>query len=404
MVDCIKADRSGQSLNAWCPYPYVEHPNAAQGLLKNLTMAVKDIYPVEGYPNGWGQPTRLAEVEIDRVTHAEVQKLLDAGAVCLGKSQCEELCFSLMGSNKHYGQPVNSKAPERLTGGSSSGSASLVAGGAVDIATASDTAGSIRAPASFCGLIGLRPTHGLLSLERAMPLAPSFDCFGWYAKDIETYALVTDVLLEQSNGLSLSRLLEMPSLEDLLFGPEEKAAFHQGSEFIKKQFEHVTTVDPFSFTLEEAAQVFSIHQSYEAWRALGPWVTSRQPDLDFSIRRRFQDGSSVSDNDFEWSVGRRNAITDEIESLLGTDGVLLLPTVPSCAPLKSSKADKLQIFRMQMLQLLCLSGLSALPQITLPLAEVHGAPFGVSLMGPKCSDRALLSLSEAIMGSFGQTS
>ena len=186
---------------------------------------MKDVFPVEGYPNGWGQPSRLAEAPIDRETHIEVQRLLNAGAVCVGKSQCEELCYSLMGSNKHYGQPVNSRAPDRLTGGSSSGSASLVAAGAVDMATATDTAGSIRAPASFCGLIGLRPTHGVLSLDKAMPLAPSFDCFGWYAKDAQTYSMVADVLLGPPVPAKLTRLLTFDPFNTLLSGPQERRVF-----------------------------------------------------------------------------------------------------------------------------------------------------------------------------------
>jgi amidase len=116
-----------------------------------------------------------------------VQKLLDAGARFIGRTQTDELTFSLMGQNAHFPEPVNPAAPDRVTGGSSSGSAAAVAGGLADIALGSDTGGSIRAPASFCGLIGLRTTHGAITLEGAMPLAPSLDTFGWFARDIETY-------------------------------------------------------------------------------------------------------------------------------------------------------------------------------------------------------------------------
>ncbi|MEL6752357.1 MAG: amidase family protein, partial [Pseudomonadota bacterium] len=145
-----------EDLNAWCDYREAIVPSSPTGRLAGLTLAVKDLYDVKGLPSGWGQPTRLATSGLADVTQSAVQKLLDAGAMFAGKSQCDELCFSLNGINAHYGAPVNPAAPSRITGGSSSGSAALVAGGRVDIATASDTGGSVRAPASYCGLIGLR--------------------------------------------------------------------------------------------------------------------------------------------------------------------------------------------------------------------------------------------------------
>ncbi|WP_299668688.1 amidase [uncultured Ruegeria sp.] len=403
MTASVTLTRPGQSLNGWCDYPTVDNVTKKHGPLLGKTLAVKDIFPVKGYPNGWGQPTRLKNAEIDQTTHPEVEKLLEAGAHCIGKSQCEELCYSLMGSNKHYGQPINPNASGRLTGGSSSGSASLVAGGAVDIATASDTAGSIRAPASFCGLVGLRPTHGVLSLDGAMPLAPTFDCFGWYAKDIETYERTADVLLGTKSAFPLYRLYELPAFESALVGDAEIGAFRQGAALVKSHFESVSTLKPLAFTLSDAAQVFTIHQTYEAWQALGPWVTENLPDLDAPIIKRFQYGSSISDDLFRWSVERRAEITDVMANMIGQDGVLLLPTVPSCAPLKSSTADALHSFRDNMLQLLCLSGLSKLPQITLPIAQVHDAPFGISLIGPHGSDGALVSLGRQILGSVRQT-
>ena len=391
--------RQGENLNAWCDYPQIAVEHAKTGPLAGLTLAVKDIFPVAGYPSGWGQPSRLKATQADTKTHVEVQKLLDAGADCLGKSQCEELCYSLMGSNKHYGQPVNSRAPDRLTGGSSSGSASLIAGGAVDLATASDTSGSVRAPASFCGLIGLRTTHGRLSLEEAMPLAPSFDCFGWYAKDAATYSKVADVLLGTGNSERLKRLITCPDLETLLAGEPEREAFTDGSKPVIRHFESAKTVSRPGFSFEEAAKAFSTLQTNEAWKALGPWVEEHDPDLDPAIRERFKLGASRSEDDLKASRDIRKLVTGELEDLLADDGVLLLPTVPSCAPLKSfSQADS-NAFRLRMLPLLCMSGLSRLPQITLPLAEVHGAPFGISMVGPSGSDRELVKIAEAIMGS-----
>ena len=168
--------------NAILDLAEVPVPNAESGPLAGLSLAVKDIFDVAGYVTGCGNPAKASEGRMASKTAAAVQSLLDAGARFAGKTQTDELAFSLMGQNAHFSQPINPAAPDRVTGGSSSGSAAAVAGRLVDIAVGSDTGGSIRAPASFCGLIGLRTTHGRIPLDGAMPLAPSLDTFGWFAE------------------------------------------------------------------------------------------------------------------------------------------------------------------------------------------------------------------------------
>ena len=117
------------------------------------------------------------------------------GARFVGKTITDELAFSMNGQNAHFGSPVNGAAPDRITGGSSSGSAAAVSHGLCDFALGSDTGGSVRAPANHCGLVGLRPTHGRISLQGVLDLAPSFDTCGWFARDVPTFARVGDVLL-----------------------------------------------------------------------------------------------------------------------------------------------------------------------------------------------------------------
>ncbi len=385
-------------LNAWCDYKKVDVPHAASGPLSGLTLAVKDIFQVVGYPNGWGHPARLAEAEIDTVTQPVVQQMLDAGIECIGKSQCEELCYSLMGNNVHYGAPYNSAAPDRLTGGSSSGSASLIAAGEVDVATASDTAGSVRAPASFCGLIGLRATHGRLSLDDSMALAPSFDCFGWYAKDITTYQRVAETVMEaDADQTPLERLIIVDSFQDQLLGPEEVTAYAACLSQIKANFATSRQLDQLPFTFEHAVQTFVTCQSYDVWATLGEWVTARTPKFGPGVNDRLDLAKSITAEQFRLGDADRNQITAALSDLVGKDAVLVLPTVPSCAPLKTADQDDLHIFRLQMIRLLSLASLSGLPQITLPLGQVHGAPFGISLLGPRGSDRRLIDLAAKIM-------
>lgn len=385
-------------LNAWCDYPHVAVAHADTGPLAGLTLAVKDIFQVAGYPNGWGQPTRLSEADPDSETMSVVQKMLDAGIEVAGKSQCEELCFSLTGINKHYGAPVNAAAPDRVTGGSSSGSVSLVSAGIVDVATGSDTGGSVRAPASYCGLIGLRTTHGRLPLDRTMPLAPSFDVFGWFARDAETYARIGHVVLDDdAENATLDRLIASPDIDALLLGDAEYLAYTGAAENIEGHFGREREFEKVPFDLMNAYWAFRKCQAYEAWQTLGEWITTRKPDLGPGIKDRFEYGASISAGEFEQAKNDRAEMRARLEEWIGGDGLLVLPTVPSCAPLKSDTEESLQAFREQALMLLCLSGNSGLPQITLPLAEVHGAPMGLSLIGPRGSDKRLIAITKEIL-------
>jgi amidase len=386
-------------LNAWCDYPERTVPSSPSGPLADKTLAVKDLYDVEGYPSGWGQPTRLAGAEPAAETQSAVQKLLDAGAQFAGKSQCDELCFSLNGVNAHYGAPVNPAAPARITGGSSSGSASLVAAGEVDIATASDTGGSVRAPASYCGLIGLRCTHGVIPLDRTMPLAPSFDVFGWFAKDAVTYEAVADILLPQDGSEApLANPIASAGLDALMMGDGEHETHSASWAKLRPVFDADRDFVDLGIDFEAAYWTFRRTQAYEAWQALGSWIEEAKPDLGTGVADRFAFGHSVTDAEFKTESANRKAVTAALEKVIGGDGVLVLPTSPSCAPLKSSTDEELGAFREQALMLLCLSGLSGLPQITLPLGTIHGAPMGISLIGPRGSDRRLVAISRSVLG------
>ena len=197
-------------VHAFVDYPDVPVPNAPAGPLAGLTLGVKDIFDVAGYPTGCGNPTKRAEAEAKpaKASAPAVARLLAAGARFVGKTHTAELAFSLDGRNDHYGTPINPAAPGRVPGGSSSGSASAVAAKLCDFALGSDTGGSVRGPASFCGIIGLRPTHGRIDIGGAMPLAPSLDTVGWFAHDFDVFERVGAVLLgEDAAGPDLARVV-----------------------------------------------------------------------------------------------------------------------------------------------------------------------------------------------------
>lgn len=386
------------SLNAFLDLAEVPVPNAQSGPLAGLTLGVKDIFDVAGYVTGCGNPVRTSEGRPAAKTAPAVQALLDASARFAGKTQTEELAFSMIGQNVHFPYPVNPKAPDRITGGSSSGSAAAVAGGLVDIATGSDTGGSVRAPASFCGLIGLRTTHGRISLAGTMPLAPSFDTFGWFARDVATYEKVGDVLLgDDSFGGNLARPLRFQRLDTLLAGPAEADEYSR----ISRRVAHIVgepSEGPVPIhSSDELYWATRKLQAKEAWAAHGDWISSGDRKLAPAIYDRFAFGRTVSLTDALEEGRKRAEFRAWLAGVLADDGFIVMPTVPCPAPLSRSTPGEFATFREQAIRMLCWSGLSGFPQISLPLGEVDGAPFGISLLGPAGSDRALIRLGRQIM-------
>lgn len=366
------------------------------GPLSQTTLAVKDIFDVAGFKTGCGNLQKLAEASPATRTAPSVQILLDAGAQFIGKTQTDELTFSLNGENAHYPRPINPAAPERITGGSSSGSVAAVAGGLADMAAGSDTGGSIRAPASYCGLIGLRTSHGAISLEGAMPLAATYDTFGWFARDMDLYEKIAALLLPPSST-AFRQVLRLSELDDLLAGPAEKAAFETACQAIEMVVGTARPAALNALDIEQRYQCFRKTQAYEAWQYHGPWIAAAERDLGPGVGERFAYGSTIDDQTYCDEMTKRAELTDELEQLLADDGLIIMPTVPGAAPEANASFEGVQTYREQALRLLCHSGLSGLPELTLPLSSVQSAPFGLSLLGPRGSDRAMLALGNRIL-------
>ncbi|MBN9249885.1 MAG: amidase [Mesorhizobium sp.] len=388
---------SSNPLNAFLDLPQVPVSNAGNGPLSGLSLAVKDIFDVAGYHTGCGNPKKQAEAKTATKSAPSIQKLFDAGVRFVGKTQTDELAYSLMGQNAHFPLPINPAAPDRVTGGSSSGSAAAVAGGLADIAIGSDTGGSIRAPASFCGLIGLRTSHSRISLEGAMKLASSLDTFGWFARDMDIYEAVGNVLLgPDRGGINLTRALFLGWQDALVSGHEEAAEYERLKAVAALAVGKPQPVQ-FSATPEQLYWCFRHIQADEAWTEHGAWISGSDPQLGPGVKERFDFGRTQNPDDVKRERARRLTVTQELAGLLGDDGFLVLPTVPGAAPLKDAGHDALLDYRERALKLLCLSGLTGFPQLTLPLGTVHGAPFGLSLLGPAGSDKALLKLGHKIL-------
>ncbi len=390
-------------LGAFCRENHAALEGSGRGPLAGLTFAAKDVFDIAGSRTGFGSPTWLNTHPPAEATAPAVRRLLDAGADMVGKVLSDELTYSLSGQNAHYGTPVNPAAPGRIPGGSSSGSASAVAGGVVDFTLGTDCGGSVRLPASYCGILGIRPSHGRVSLEGVAPFTWSFDVAGWFARNPDVFVAVGGVLLDDpstGSGESLRppRRLLFPSdafgvvdveVADTLWPAVELATETVGSR------EDVTVSDE---GLMEWFQTFRVIQAWEIWSNHREWVQESNPQFGPGIRERMEWASRVTDEQVQAARARRNAIVQRVRGLFEDGDVLCLPTSPRVAPPVDTPQDELEDrIRAQAMMLLCIAGLAGLPQVSLPLATLDGLPLGFSLVGPWGTDSQLLELSQRIM-------
>jgi amidase len=392
----MSANIPDDALGAFCRHTHVALAGAANGPLSGLTFAAKDIYDVAGHKTGFGSPDWLRTHPPAARTAPVLAELLAAGAEMLGRTQTDELTFSLNGENVHYGTPINVNAPGRIPGGSSSGSAAAVAGALVDFALGSDTGGSVRAPASFCGVYGLRPTHGRISLECACPLARSFDTAGWFARDAAVMQRVGSVLLRERGDRSIAQQFLYGDDAFALARPDATRALQPALARVSARIGKPKRVCISAEGLREWLEVFRTLQGFEAWAEHGAWVQQTKPDLGPGIRQRMQWASTIRAHDVEQAREKRAEIEQHMAELLEGDTVLALPTGPDIAPVREADPKATEDFRARALTLLCVAGLARLPQINLPLGELDGCPIGLSLIAARGADMMLLATAEAV--------
>ncbi len=385
------ADADADAWGAFVPGSRARARALGRGPLDGLRLAVKDLIDVEGVTTTGGNPDWTASHgRADR--HAPVVlDLLRAGAILVGKTVTDELAFSLEGENAHHGTPCNPAAPHCLPGGSSSGSAVAVAAGMADIALGTDTGGSVRIPAAFCGVYGMRPTHGLVSVEGVVPFAPSYDCVGWMAADGRVLAAAGDVLLPPCELPARLHLywaddiaaLAHPTVRDAVRAAADAALPMSG---VKAAFD-----GPPAASLE----AYTVLQGNEIRRSLGAWIAERRPRFGARIAARFAALSRITDEQVARCTAWRAAERERLRGLLGSNGALVFPTA-ACTALPRGASDEARgRFYETALAVNAIAGHAGLPQVTLPCGRVDGAPVGLSIVGPPGSDSLLLALATA---------
>lgn len=372
-----------------------EIAGAEDGPLAGLTFAAKDIYDVADHPTGCGSPDWLATHPVPEAHSAPIVALLGAGARLVGKTHTDEIAYSLMGVNAHYGTPVNAAAPERVPGGSSSGSVAAVAAGLVEIGLGSDTGGSVRMPASFCGVWGLRTTHGALPLDGTMPLAPSFDTVGWFTRDPGTLDRVA-----AASGLAGApegpvRLL-LPVDAWTAAGADTVAALAPALAWLEAAHGPAVPVVLAPEGLAAWFDCFRVCQASEVWDAHGAWVEAVKPSFGPGVADRFRMASAITAEQAATARAVRETVRARMEDLLDPATVMVLPTSPGPAPLRDADEPTLDAFRARALQLLCPAGLAGLPQLSMPAGRVEGAPVGLGLVGAPGTDRGLIAVARRL--------
>ena len=385
-------------VGAFCRANHVALNGADEGPLEDLTFGAKDVFHIAGARTGFGSPVWLATHEPPAQTASAVKRLLDAGADLAGKTHTDEMAYSLTGENVHYGTPVNSGAPERIPGGSSNGSAAAVTAGLVDFAIGTDCGGSVRLPASYCGIFGMRPTVDRVPLDGVIPFGPPFDVAGWFARDAHVLEKVGRVLLnDDSQPTAPRRLLRAADAFDMV-DEAVSGALDRAVERVAALVDTVEDVTVAPSGLEDWFETFRVLQAASIWANHGAWIRETRPDFGPGVKERFEWAEALDAGDVDAAKKRYEAIRTRILQVIGEGDILCLPTSPRVAPLKNTPVDDIEIrYRHQAMHLLCVAGLGGLPQISLPMAELEGLPLGLSLNGPRGADMQLLRLARRLM-------
>jgi amidase len=401
MVTTRPGPPQGDDSGAWVPHGHFVLNGAADGgPLSGLAFVVKDLFDVAGHPTGAGNPDWLASHPVPTAHAPLVAQLLAAGATLWGKVLTDELAYSLHGDNIHYGTPRNPRAPDRVTGGSSSGSAAAVAAGLVDFALASDTGGSTRVPASYCGLWGLRTTHGALSTLGMVPLHPGFDTATWLAATPEVFEAVGAVVLPPGPALPASWPSRLRVFDDTwaLADPDFAEALTCVTAALALRLgvqpQHGPAAGHSTLTTWRKAYVTA--GAHEGWRTHGAWIEKQRPTFAPAVAARWAAASRIGEADAAAARELVAVIRAQVRADLGDDAIAVLPSAASIAPRLDADPAAVDAVRERTLSITCIASLAGLPQVSLPLVSSRGLPLGVSLIGPPGSDAALIRLATTL--------
>ena len=382
------------------------------GPLAGVLFAVKDNLDVEGEPTS-AAFTPLAD-SAPAASHATaVQRLIDAGAIPVGKTNLDQFATGLVGTRSPYGACHAVGHPAHVSGGSSSGSAVAVALGLVPLALGTDTAGSGRVPAAFNGIVGLKPTRGLVSTTGLIPACRSLDCVSVFAGTVAEARAAFSVLIGFDHQDPYSRAL--PAHQPLVpieprviavpdkpldLDPAHREAWESALAYASAVAEQIVTFDPTPF-LDAAALLYQGPWIAERWNAirarLGP-SGIEHPDLDPTVRSVLRGGATVSGSDAFAGFDRLAELRRVTRGVWAAADAILLPTTPGHPTLADVVADRVGV-NARLGTFTNFVNLLDLCAIAVPAGKrSDGLPFGVQLIAPAFHDARLLDLASRWTG------
>lgn len=371
------------------------------GILKGLSFAVKDNIDIAGYKTSYGSKAWEKAHKAAAYNALCIEQLLGAGAICLGKSVSDEFTYSLDGENYFFGTPINPKAPERVPGGSSSGSASAVACGLVDFSIGTDNAGSIRVPASLCGVWGMRPTIHRISEAGVLPFVPSSSTVGVFANNINVLEAVMRTLL-RSESVESFPISNIYLLEDA-FAIADPGV----SECLRQHISQLPKIDGVtikSIRLSEMLgedidlntcniKALRILQNVEFMNTVGSWIENNSPQNSPFFSMKYDYVRQLDRKGLNEALLLCEKIFNRISRFIKKGDVFMFPTTPRNAPLKGSLSEQgcAMDFYDRTMAITSFSGIGRLPEISVPVATFDGAPIGLSLAAGCYQDEFLLA-------------
>lgn len=381
-----------------------------EGSLAGLTFAVKDNIDVAGLPTTAACPA----FSLTAVSHATVvQRLLAAGASLHGKTNMDQFACGLNGTRSPYGPVPNAFDPSLVSGGSSSGSAWVVATGQVDFALGTDTAGSGRVPAGLNNIVGLKPSKGLVSTHGVLPAAQSVDCVSIFARTVDVAVQVLQTLAAHDPADPFSRrltLLEQPLPASFVFGVPDRleffgddlarTAFDQAQDRLRSLGGTARTID-YAPLAEAAALLYESALVAERYAAVRDFFDAHEAEVIEPVRSILGAGRRYSAADLVQAQVRLKACAQRVVDLWQQIDVLLVPTAPTHYSIQAMLADPVTLNRnlgqyTNFVNLLDYAALSV-PSSLRP----DGLPFGVTLIGPCGSDLQLAELGQRYQQSAG---
>ena len=375
-------------------------PALGTGPLDGLTFTVKDNIDIAGHRTSYGSPAWRDAHPAPTYNALCVDQMLAAGARCVGKVVADEFTYSLDGESPFFGTPRNAKAPDRIPGGSSSGSAASVANGLADFSIGTDSGGSVRVPASLCGLWGMRPSLHRISEAGVLPFMPSVSTVGVVAACFAHLDAAIRVALRSgpTPQASLQRILV---LSDALEIADDTVRRHADAALEEIARRTGLPLEPIRFSqivgedipLSDCnTQALRIMQTAEFQSTVGNWIEACTPELGFPFSMAYGNVLAFDRIAALDGLARCERFFESINACLSPGTVICFPTTPVIAPLKGSlnTMDAVVDYYDRTMTITAFSGVGRLPEVSVPLLTVDECPVGLSFAAAHYQDEFLL--------------